>query len=154
LLQNVNVLHANEAEAKNDRGGEKVTWSGGDAGGSGCGRGGGVGGGCSLSFSPLFLSSIPSLSSVVPSLGSAPLLPLQFCWRWAALMVAGWRWQRMRQGWWCRRRLFSFLLSSVSLLNPFSVFRCSLSRLCSFSSSSVLLALGSVDGGGSYWEAR
>jgi hypothetical protein len=60
----------------------------------------------------------------------------------------------MRQGWWCRRRLFSFLLSSVSLLNPFSVFHCSLSRLCSFSSSSVLLALGSVDGGGSYWEAR
>jgi len=33
------------------------------------------------------------------------------------------------------------LLSSVSLLNPFSVFRCSLSLFCSSSSSSVLLAL-------------
>jgi hypothetical protein len=35
-----------------------------------------------LLSSPLFLFSIPSLSFVVPSLCSAPLLPLQFCWRW------------------------------------------------------------------------
>jgi hypothetical protein len=62
LLQNVNVLHANEAEAKNDKGGEKVTWSGGDAGGSGCGGGGGVGGGCCYSFFFFFLlpSAIPA----------------------------------------------------------------------------------------------
>jgi hypothetical protein len=57
LLQNVNVLHANEAEAKNDRGGEKVTWSGGNAGGSGCGRGGGVGGGCCYNFFFLLLAA-------------------------------------------------------------------------------------------------
>jgi len=36
------------------------------------------------------------------------------------------------------------LLSSVSLLNPFSVFRCSLSLICSSSSSSVLLALAAL----------
>jgi hypothetical protein len=35
-----------------------------------------------LLSSPMFLFSIPSLSFVVPSLCSAPLLPLQFCWRW------------------------------------------------------------------------
>jgi len=45
---------------KNDRGGEKVTWSGGDAGSSGRGRGGGVGGGCSLSFSPVSFVSLLS----------------------------------------------------------------------------------------------
>jgi len=46
----------------------------------------------------------------------------------------------------------SFLLSSVSLLNPFSVFRCSLSRFCSSSSSSVLLALAALMVAGWWWQ--
>jgi hypothetical protein len=44
------------------------------------------------------------------------------------------------------------LLSSVSLLNPFSVFRCSLSLFCSSSSSSVLLALAALMVAGWLWQ--
>jgi len=95
LLQNVDVLHANEAEAKNDRGGEKVNWSGGDAGGSGCSKGGGVGGGCSLYFS--HVSSVSLLSHPILCLffvvcSSSPL-SLHGCqWRLEMAVSAVVRW--------------------------------------------------------------
>jgi len=44
------------------------------------------------------------------------------------------------------------LLSYVSLLNPFFVFRCSLSLFCSSSSSSVLLALAALMVAGWRWQ--
>jgi len=60
-----------------------------------------------------------------------------------------------RQRWWkaaVTAAAFSFLLSYVSLLNPFSVFRCSLSLFYSSSSSSVLLALAALMVAGWRWQ--